>query len=227
MTEALEPKQQAAELILPTKHALNGIEAFLEYLSTEQRFPAALGGFPASGISIDIGHHAAVEDRLPVLPAIVNAVQADDRPLKVKTYRAGYLHHIWQRLAQEWRFTVVPRSRDKWRDDIAIAVAEGHDLIAFDLLVPVETDVVATLFRGRRRAIAVDDGHVEKAALVEPQHHHCENDIETAAGLPPTKGAIDPGVVDLGMPFGILCNRQFLPLTSQVQQLQDAIEHGM
>jgi hypothetical protein len=75
MTETLEPQEQSAELVLPTKHALNGIETFLEYVSTEKRFPAALGGFPASGIGIDIGHHAAVEDRLPVLPAIVNAVR--------------------------------------------------------------------------------------------------------------------------------------------------------
>jgi hypothetical protein len=122
---------------------------------------------------------------------------------------------------------VVPRSRDKRRDDIAIAVAEGHDFIAFDLLVSVEADVVAALFCSRRRAIAVDDGHVEKAALVEPQYHDRENDIETAAGLPPPKGAINTGVVDLGGPFGILCNRQFLPLTAQVQQFQDIIEQGM
>jgi hypothetical protein len=110
---------------------------------------------------------------------------------------------------------VVPRSRDKRRDDIAIAVAEGYDLIAFDLLVSVETDVVAALFCCRRRAIAVDDGHIEKATLVEPQHYDRGNDIETAAGLPPPKGAINPGVVDLGAPLGILCNRQLLPLTSQ------------
>ena len=180
--------------------------------------------FPASRIGIDIGYHTAIEDRLPVLPTIVNAVQADDRSLKVKAYRAGYLHYTWQRRPQEWRFTVVPRSRDKRRDDIAIAVAEGHDLIAFDLLVPVETDVVAALFCCRRRAIAVDDGHIEKAGPTKFQHHDCENDIKTAAGLPPSKGGINTGVVDLGAPFRVLCNRQFLPLTSQIQQFQDVIE---
>ena len=79
----------------------------------------------------------------------------------------------------------------------------------------------------RRRAIAVDDGHIEKAALVEPQHYDRENDIETATGLPPPKGAINPGVVDLGAPLGVLCNRQLLPLTSQVQQFQDVVEQGM
>ena len=70
--EAFEPEQQAAELILPAKHALNGIEAFLEYVSIERRLPAKFGEFPPPGIGIDVGHHAAVEDRLPILPAIVN-----------------------------------------------------------------------------------------------------------------------------------------------------------
>jgi hypothetical protein len=45
LTEALEPQQQAAELILPAKHALDGIKAFFEYVSIEQQFPATLGGF--------------------------------------------------------------------------------------------------------------------------------------------------------------------------------------
>jgi hypothetical protein len=41
---------------------------------------------------------------------------------------------------------VVAGSRDKRRDDIAIPVAEGNDLIALDLLMPVEADVVAPFF---------------------------------------------------------------------------------
>ena len=41
---------------------------------------------------------------------------------------------------------MVARSRDKRRDDIAIPVAEGDYLIALDLLVCVEADVVAALF---------------------------------------------------------------------------------
>ena len=38
---------------------------------------------------------------------------------------------------------MVAGSRDKRRDDIAVPVAEGNDLIALDLLMPVEADVVA------------------------------------------------------------------------------------
>jgi len=77
---------------------------------------------------------------------------------------------------------VVARSRDKRRDDIAIPVAEGDYLIALDLLVCVEADVVAALFRRRRGAIAVDDSQVEKVGLVKPQYRGDENDIKTVTG---------------------------------------------
>src|ERR1700676_103635 len=73
----------------------------------------------------------------------------------------------------------------------------------------------------------MDDGHVEKVGLTKPQYHGRENEIKTAASLPPSKGAINTGVVNLGASFGVLCNRQFLPLTSQAQQFQDVIEQGM
>src|SRR3984893_8137129 len=177
LTEPLEPEQQAAELILPTKHALNCIEAFLEYCSIEQWFPATFDEFPASGIGIDVGNHAAVEDRLPVPPAIVNAIQADDRSLKVKASGTGGPHHVWQRRAKQRRFVVITGSRDKRRDDIAVPVAEGDDLIALDLLVSVEADVVAPFLRRRGRAVAVNDGHVEKSGFMKPQYHDRENDI--------------------------------------------------
>jgi hypothetical protein len=51
----LEPVQQAAELILPAKHALNGIEAFLEYVSIEQRLPPRLVDFPPPGLALILG----------------------------------------------------------------------------------------------------------------------------------------------------------------------------
>ena len=134
VTDALEPEQQAAaELILPIKYALDGIEGFLEYVSIEQRFPATLGKLPASGIGIDVGDHAAVEESLalPILPAIVDAIQTDDGSLKVQTNRTGHSHHVWQGRSQERRFVVkFPGSRDKRRHDIAIPVAEGDYLIA-------------------------------------------------------------------------------------------------
>ena len=85
---------------------------------------------------------------------------------------------------------MVPGSRDKRRDDIVISVAEGDDLIAFDLLVSVKANVVAALFRSRRGAIAVDDGHGEKAAVMKLENHDREYDIETAARLPTSKYGI-------------------------------------
>ena len=65
--------------------------------------------------------------------------------------------------------------------------------------MPVEADVVAFA------AVAVDDGHVDKAALVEPQYHDSENGLETATGLPPPKGATVLGAAGLRAPLGVLC----------------------
>src|ERR1700728_1187365 len=157
-TEALEPEQQATELILPAKHALNGIETFLEYVGIEKRLPATFGEFPASGIGIDIEHHAAVEDRLPILPAIINPIQAYNCSMQVYANGTGYACHDRQGVAQKRRFIMVAGSRNKRRDDIAIPVAEGNRLVALDLLVSVEADVLTTFLRRRGRAIAMDDG---------------------------------------------------------------------
>ena len=61
---------------------------------------------------------------------------------------------------------MIAGSRDKQRDDIAIPVAEGNDLVAFDLLMPVEAEGVSSFLRRRGRTIAMDDGHVLKTPLV-------------------------------------------------------------
>jgi hypothetical protein len=50
-------------------------------------FRPRLADFLPLGLALNIGHHAAIEDRLPILPAIVTTVQADDRSLKLKTNR--------------------------------------------------------------------------------------------------------------------------------------------
>ena len=97
-------------------------------------FRPRLTDFLPRGLALILGTIAAIENRLPVLPAIVTTIQADDRFLKLKTNRTSYAYHIWQGRAQKGRFTVVPRSGDERRDDAAIAVAEGHDLIAFAAL---------------------------------------------------------------------------------------------
>ena len=43
-------------------------------------------------------------------------------------------------------------------------IAEGDDLVAFDLLVAAEADVVAALFGCRRRSIAVNDRNIQQAS---------------------------------------------------------------
>jgi hypothetical protein len=71
------------------------------------------------------------------------------------------VRHQRQGFSQERRFIAIAWRRNKRRDDIAIAIAEGDDLVAFDLLVPAEPDVVAAFLRRCRRTIAMDDSGVD------------------------------------------------------------------
>jgi hypothetical protein len=79
-----------------------------------------------------------------------------------------------------------------------MAVAESHDLVAFQLLVCVEADVVATLFGCRGWAITMDDRDIKQLVLVKLHHRAGENGIDAANGLPSPEGIIDAGIVDFG-----------------------------
>src|SRR3954452_23154612 len=105
-----------------------------------------------------------------------------------------------------------------------MAVAEGDDLVAFQLLVPVEADAVATLLGRRRHAITVEDRDIKQLVLVKFPHGALKNGGDAAIGLPAAPSAIDAGVVDLRTTFAILVDRQLLPLTPQIEQLQNVVE---
>ncbi|MBV8397311.1 MAG: hypothetical protein JOZ17_01040 [Acetobacteraceae bacterium] len=77
-----------------------------------------------------------------------------------------------------------------------MAVAKGHDLVAFQLLVAVEADVVATLLGCRGCAIPVDDREIKQIVLVKLHHRAGKNSIDAAIGLPSAEGTINAGIVD-------------------------------
>src|ERR1700722_20474294 len=95
VAETFEPEQQAAEFVLPPKHTLNGVEPLPEDRLVEDWLAAAFGEFPAPGIRVDVWHHAAVEDRLPITPAIVNAIQAHDCSSQIEADGGGDPRHGW------------------------------------------------------------------------------------------------------------------------------------
>lgn len=84
--------------------------------------------------------------------------------------------------------------------------------------------VVAAVLRGSGRAAAVNDREVQELVLTKPVHRPCENRVDAAIGLPPPQCPIDACLVDFRATFGIPFNRQRLPLTSHVQELQDVVE---
>ena len=52
LAEAIETKQQAAELIFPAKHTLDGVEPLFENGGVEKRFAASLESFSTAGIEL-------------------------------------------------------------------------------------------------------------------------------------------------------------------------------
>ena len=150
-TDAFEAQQQAPEFIFPGEHALDGAETLFEDGGIEQRLAATLGCFPGTRIGVDVGRHAAIEYSLAVRPAIVDAVETDDGSAQGEADGASDARDLLQRVAQQRRFIAVAWRRNERRDHVAVPVAEGDDLVALDLLVSVETEVVAALLGGRRR----------------------------------------------------------------------------
>ena len=100
LAEAIETKQQVAELIFPAEHTLDRVEPLFENGGVEKRFAASLESFSTAGIRVDIGNHPAIENGFAVSPAIVNAIQADDGSVKVNANSMGDARHQRQGFSQ-------------------------------------------------------------------------------------------------------------------------------
>ena len=118
----------------------------------------------------------------------------------------------------------LPRGTDEGRDDIAVAIAEGHHLVALQMLVATVPEVVAAFLRRRRGAIAVNHCQVEQAVIMKPAHRASKDRIHATISLPATERPVDARMMDFGQAFCIPLDRQHLPLTAHIQHLQDVVE---
>jgi hypothetical protein len=89
LTEAIEAKQQSAELVLPGEHSFDRTEAFGQNGGVEQRLAATLWLGSTARIRVDVGDHAAIENRLAVQATIVSAIEADDAAQKVQAHHGA------------------------------------------------------------------------------------------------------------------------------------------
>src|SRR5450631_3126981 len=224
VAEPLKAQQQAAELVLPAEHPLDGMEPLLENSGIEEWLAASFGSISATRIRIDVGNHRAVENGFAILAAIVDAIQADDGSCQIQADRLRHARDLRQRLSQQRRLIAIARSRNKRCDHIAIAIAEGDDFIAFDFLVAAEAEVVAALLRCRGCAIPMDDADVQMIMFLQRRYRPNENGVQTTVRLPPAKGAVNARIVDFRTALLIFFDRQFLPLTPEVKRLQDVVE---
>jgi hypothetical protein len=89
---------------------------------------------------------------------------------------------------------------------MAVAIAEGHHFVAFEVFVPIESEMIAAFLRYGRGAIARDDADVEIPFLVKLSSGTRENGIAAPMNFIASKGSIDAGGVNLRLPRLILCN---------------------
>src|ERR1700733_2792755 len=76
--DALKAHLQSAELVLPGKHPLDSPEALFEDGRLEDRLAASLRLLAAPRIGVDVGNHAAIEDRFAVGSAVVDTIKTHD-----------------------------------------------------------------------------------------------------------------------------------------------------
>lgn len=221
----LVANQHATKLVLPGEHAFDGAKAFFEDGRTEQALGSTLGGFPGARVLVDVGNHATAEDRFAVGLAIVDTVKTDDAASKIDANSLGDARQLRQRLTQQRRLITVARRGDKWRNHVAVAIAKRDDLVALDVFVPAEANVVATLLGHSRGAVAVNHRCVEQIVLKQSSHRTRENCIDTAVDYPATKDSVDARVMDFRQPICVLFNGQHFPLAPQVELQQNVVEN--
>ncbi|MEA3124349.1 MAG: hypothetical protein QOD67_1368 [Caballeronia sp.] len=87
-----------------------------------------------------------------------------------------------------------------------------------------EAEVIASLLRCARGAIAMDDTRVQTRVLMKSEDRALENGIQASVRFPPPEGAIDARVMDLGAAVPILLDGQLLPLAAEIERFQDVVE---
>ncbi len=225
--DPIEAQQQATELVFPGEDPLDGAKAFFEEGGIEQWLAAEPGCFPATRIGVDVGRHAAIEDSLAVGPAVVDAIEADDAVVQGEANGAGDPRELRQGVAQQRRFVAVARCGHERRDYIAVPIAESDDLVALDLLVAAEAEVVAAFLGRGRRAVAVDDVGVEQMRGMQRGDRTGEDPVKTTPRLPVPEHPVNARVMNFRTAVRAFIDWQFLPLAAQVQQPQDVVEDRM
>jgi hypothetical protein len=70
----------------------------------------------------------------------------------------------------------------------------------------------------------MNDRRIETAVLMKPRHRASENRVHAAVVHPAPPNAVNARVVRFRLAFAVLVDRQFLPLTTQIQDLQNVVE---
>ena len=185
--DALESNQHSAELVFPSEEAFNRSESLLKDVLVEMLFAAA--PFLIALTKVNIRAHFAVENQLPIGLRIVDAIEANNCPFKgLAHFNKGLLQLFESRFEQE-AFIPISRSFDEGSDHVYIPIAKRHDLIAFDLFVAVEANIIAAFLRRMVGPVAVNDARIEQSIPAKEHHRVGKNIVEATVFHPSLKGS--------------------------------------
>ena len=89
---------------------------------------------------------------------------------QVQAHHTGDACELRQRFSQRRRFVAIAPGCHERRNHVAVPITEDDDLVALDLLVATEAEVIASFLGCCGRAITVNDGDVQTIVLSKPEH---------------------------------------------------------
>ena len=130
----LKPQQQPLEFVLPRKGPIDtGSEGMDDFI--KQTLSSTFRSLSDTGILFDVGDHAGIEHALAIVRGIKAGVEIQIGASEVQTDRFGHSLQGFQSLWQQDHIRLIDGSHWAWRDDIAMVVGNGDNLLALLMFV--------------------------------------------------------------------------------------------
>ncbi len=133
----IEPYKKPFELILPCENSLYGSKPLIKNRKIKHRLATPLGLLPVPLIRLDVGFHARIEDFFAVCMAIIDSIKTHSRSFKVEAYSFCDVLQWTHCFPYQGRLVSVARCKYHRRNDIAVAITYGDDLIPLHVLMAV------------------------------------------------------------------------------------------
>src|SRR6266436_988943 len=109
----------------------------------EEAFASAFRGLAVAGILFDIGDQAGIENALAIVRGIKAAIKVERGPSEVQPDLFGYLLQGVEALRQQDHVGLVDGSHGDRREDVAMIIDDGNNLLALLVFVSRVPNTIA------------------------------------------------------------------------------------